>query len=393
MMDSNNTDISILLNKASEGYKQYLRGISSDNGRCRLTRNSRSTPYARCFAIFGFHLLCEKQFLESNKDVLVKGIIEDLKNLKRERRSVGKSLCEDKPYLQLLTFSLSALSILGVSEEGLLNDHIMTDDFLTSFNRLGVFSGNTRSGNHAMFTAIMLCHAHNYMGQDCTAQLDSWVTLHLNYMNKHGFWGSCNSMSHLQFQNGYHQYEIFEYLGTKDVPWEKAASNVASLADSRGHFAPWPGGGACYDYDAVFILTGSQDNSKKYHLLFKRSIETIFSEQNEDGGFCESRRVQPNKIKFIREMLGHILAARGRARYERFRAFLSIMRPRNKRIHTHWSSYSRRWNESNCWDSWFRMLTIARIDVALNPDRISEWGFIDYPGIGYHHLLRNRQAG
>ena len=28
------------------------------------------------------------------------------------------------------------------------------------------------------------------------------------------------------------------------------------MSDKLGHFAPWPGGGgACYDYDAIFMLT------------------------------------------------------------------------------------------------------------------------------------------
>ena len=79
----------------------------------------------------------------------------------------------------------------------------------------------------------------------------------------------------------------------------------------------------------------------------------------------------------------------GEARIERLRQSVTLLRPKHNRIHTHWSQYSRRWNESDLWDSWFRMLTIARIDVALDPKKIVEWGFIDYPGIGFHPLLRH----
>jgi hypothetical protein len=378
------------IKKIKSSCRNFLFSLSTDNCNFRLTPNSEVTPYARCFAIFGLHLLCENQFLMNNKNILVNAIIDDLNILKEERIRAGKSIYEDKPFLQLLTFSLSALSILDVTHKGYLNDHIMTEDFLPSFNRLGVFLGNARSGNHAMFVAIMLCHADKYLRQDSTPKLETWVTLHLDTMNERGFWGSRQSMSHLEFQNGYHQYEIFEYLGTKGVPWEKAASSVASLADKNGHFAPWPGGGACYDYDAVFIMTGSQDNVKRYCRLYEQIIKSICLEQNEDGGFCESRRVNPYTIKFIIEMVEHIFAVKGRAKYERVRAFISLMRPRNKRIVTHWSLYSRRWDESNAWDSWFRMLTIARIDVTMNPSHITEWGFIDYPGIGYHHLFKNK---
>ena len=67
-------------------------------------------------------------------------------------------------------------------------------------------------------------------------------------------------MSHLQFQNGYHQYEIFEYLNTLNVPWDNAAKNVSLLSDMHGHYAPYPGGGGCYDYDAIFMQTCASRN-------------------------------------------------------------------------------------------------------------------------------------
>jgi len=49
----------------------------------------------------------------------------------------------------------------------------------------------------------------------------------------------------------------------------------------------------------------------------------------------------------------------------------------------HALSNRQRWKEVNSWDSRFRMLSIARIQVAFEPGRASEWGgFINYPGIG-----------
>ena len=57
---------------------------------------------------------------------------------------------------------------------------------------------------------------------------------------------------------------------------------------------------------------------------------------------------------------------------------------------THWTKYSRRWGESNLWDTWFRLLTIARIEISLENENINKWGFIKYPGIGYHYLLKDK---
>lgn len=73
---------------------------------------------------------------------------------------------------------------------------------------------------------------------------------------------------------------------------------------------------------------------------------------------------------------------------ERLRYAATLKRPKHDRIHTHWSRYQRRWDESDLWDSWFRMLTLARIECAFDPARAAAWGFIDYPGIGWHPSLR-----
>jgi hypothetical protein len=72
---------------------------------------------------------------------------------------------------------------------------------------------------------------------------------------------------------------------------------------------------------------------------------------------------------------------------ERLRYGLALQRAKHDRIHTHWSGYSRRWDESDLWDSWFRMMTLARIDAALDHQPAAGWGFINYPGIGYHPSL------
>ena len=171
------------LREIKEKYNKYLCKLFVGNHKFKLTSNSEPSPYARCFAIYGFHLIGKNQFLKDNKDALINGIIKDLKNFKEERSRAGKSLNEDKPFLQLLTFSLSALSVLGVSDRGYLNDNIMTNEFRHSFDRLGVLSGKPRSGNHAMFVAIMMCHAQDYMSLDCNAQLSLWVQLLMGKMN------------------------------------------------------------------------------------------------------------------------------------------------------------------------------------------------------------------
>jgi hypothetical protein len=275
-----------------------------------------------------------------------------------------------------------------------LEDHVLpllSVDVERDLQHTGSLDGVPSSGNQAMFLATMLCHAHEYLEKDVAVLIHDWQVLHLNSMNSFGFWGPFKSMTHLQFQNGYHQYEVLDYLKTKNVPWERAADNVALLGDEAGHFAPYPGGGGCYDYDAVYVITGAGTKSVTSHRdLLIRTAETILLEQNVDGGFCESHYIRPRSVSNLLRSTKHIYNSHGTARTERLRQSISLLRPKHDRIVTHWSEYSRHWSESDLWDSWFRMLTIARIDVALDPNRFSEWGFIDYPGIGFHSLLRNR---
>lgn len=375
---------------SKNAYLEFINNCSNKDGLYSLTPNAEPSAYALCFAIFGFYLLGDTETIEQNKLKWDFTLREQLLLTKKERQ-IKSYLNRDKPYLQLLTFTLSALSVLGTLKQDPLSEHVLPlipDDLKEEFQDTGVLDGVPRTGNYAMFLGVILIHARDYLGQETGGLIEQWTQLHVQAMNKFGFWGSNDSMSHLQFQNGYHQYEFLEYMQVESVSWTHAATAVASLADSEGHFAPYPGGGGCYDYDALFILTGAGKKTvRKYSDLLMHTAKTILSEQNDDGGFCESIYVRPRTFSNVMRSLKHVISGRGAARTERLKYSITLLRPKHNRIHTHWSKYSRRWNESDLWDSWFRMLAVAKIDVALNPKRISEWGFINYPGIGYHSAL------
>ena len=222
-------------------------------------------------------------------------------------------------------------------------------------------------------------------------RIQDWVRCHLASINRFGFWGGTRSMTALQFQNGYHQYEILEYLRVKTDKEKIAVNSVARLADRQGHFAPYPGGGGCFDYDAVFILTPEDGIPNRLVAeLLKQTTTTLLSEQQPDGGFCESIYVRPRSPMNAVRSIRHVLDALPNmpAALERLRYALALQRHKYDRIETHWSTYSRHWNESDLWDSWFRMLALARIECAMDRQAAGKWGFIDFPGIGFHPLLR-----
>ena len=80
--------------------------------------------------------------------------------------------------------------------------------------------------------------------------------------------------------------------------------NLFKLVDHRGHFAPYPGGGGCYDYDAIFLLTQESICSTSKHTdLLVKTFNTLINEQNSDGGFCESLYISQKEHLFQEQPL------------------------------------------------------------------------------------------
>jgi len=375
---------------ARRAFEAFTRLCSTGHDDYRLTPRAEPSAYARCFGIY-CQTLSRQPFAPASQTVLADAV----RSAVRQARTSQGPRRRDKAFRQLLAFSLSALAALKALDDPLadLVEEQIPTDVRAELKALGCLDGRPGSGNQAMFLAVFLLHARDFLGANVQPQIDDWIDLHLERMNQSGFWGPDRGRTHLQFQNGYHQYEILEYLGVQNPKAAQARAMVQALADPDGHFAPYPGGGACYDYDAVFVLTpnGRIPNEDTRSLL-QHTASTLMKEQRPDGGFAESLSVRPRSLVNAARFASHIARSTPHPQLfiERLRYGLALQRPRHDRMHTHWSVYSRRWNESDLWDSWFRMLTLARIQVALDPANLSEWGFIDYPGIGYHAGLRKR---
>jgi hypothetical protein len=378
------------INTVKEGYCKFLLNCLQDNGNATLTIEDKyQSPYALCFLIFGLHLLKKNNLIHSNRDRWFFLLKNNINKLKESLLLSSIKIEEDKSYLQLLSFTLSSLYILDYLVSDPLEDHVLpliqTDIFRILENK-GTFKGMGQSGNFSMFYAVLLEHARLYLDIDTNTDIKEWIERHLETINDNGFWGNDKHMTYLQFQNGYHQYEMLHYFGAGNKLYDKAATNVALMADEYGHYAPYPGGGGCFDYDAVFILTIANIDIVDRNIdLLNKTFQSILKSQNTDGGFSESHFIRPLGIKNILLMLNNIIKSdNNSSRFECLKYCLTLLRSKHNNINTHWSINARRWSESNLWDSWFRMLTIARIDVLRNKNNRTNWGFINYPGIGYY---------
>jgi hypothetical protein len=377
------------LNQISQNYLRFIAACADKESQYRLTLVADTSPYACCFAIFGLHLV--GQAIKSSEALYYS---EYLRCALRKRRRLAGETPKDKPYRQLLAFTLSALTVLDTLRDDPLEDLVTEQipfDVSAELERWGCLKGVPGSGNQAMFLAIFMIHARDNLGLMTQKKIDEWVDLHMDHMNPLGFWGGSTKMTHAAFQNGYHQYEILEYLGVSDPKMFIAAQEVMVLADVKGHFAPYPGGGGCYDYDATFVLTpeGRPANDSAKDVLH-RLAASLRKEQNPDGGFAESLLVRPRSLSSLSHSIRHIGSAGSNISLllERLRWAAILQRPKHDRITTHWSHYSRTWGESNLWDSWFRMLALMRIEWALKPTPVSAQRFINFPGIGFHPAVR-----
>ena len=376
------------MNAARAQAANFVKAAEIGKGDFALVHAGTPSLFARPTAVLAAVLLGGVDGLPGDRGVLASKLRADLRSYFQERR--GGQTITDKPLMQALTLTLSALAALGSLQEDPLEDLIqpmLSVDVRAVLDEVGALHGRPQSGNLAMCLAVVLIHARRFLGVDTAAGLDTWVELHLAHMNRFGFWGRDQGMTHLQFQNGYHQYEMFEYLQVDNPKLSAAAQAVATLADSSGHFAPYPGGSSCYDYDAVFILTaGGSVPDAGIRSLLEKTAGSILHQQSEDGGFCESRHVRPRSIANAQRFSHQVVSAWNRPSLfvERLRYALTLQRPKHDEIHTHWSDDGRGWDESNLWDTYFRLLALARIDVALNGSRALPWGFLAYPGIGHH---------
>lgn len=371
--------------------KDFVKSSFDGNIDFCFTSKSDSTAFSRCFGVFCYNFLGMNADLEPKNMEIAKAICDDLASYKLFREVNCANILLDKHYMQLLAFSLSALSIVSPST---LNNLEVTkligsiDDLEKATNFAVRQPEVPQYGNINMAHGVLLVWLVETGRLADRAILDSWIQNHLLKMNDFGFWGRATKPTYIQFQNGYHQYEIFDYLLT-DVPKEiRASKMVASMADAHGGFAPYPGGGGCYDYDAIHMLTRSTaSNNNIYKPLLYEAAKYIITKQNSDGGFCDTHDVRPRSFNNLQKIMLHIFSEQPDM-YSRLRHCITMLRPAHNRYNTHFTSYQREWSESNLWDTWFRLMALDRIKRVLTNENKSDSGYIDFPGIGFDHIAK-----
>ena len=91
------------------------------------------------------------------------------------------------------------------------------------------------------------------------------------------------------------------------------------------------------------MLTSKFVNDFGQQNVLKKTLNSIIDEQNDDGGFCESKYMRRNVlIKFI-NMINHIIFQPKHVKLRSILINLNLLRYKNRNIITHWTPTDRRW--------------------------------------------------
>jgi hypothetical protein len=170
-------------------------------------------------------------------------------------------------------------------------------------------------------------------------------------------------------QNGFHQFEIYFY-------WKRHLQRLAQIVDvglmmqdRDGFFGPTPGGDACHDYDTIHTLVTAhrlaEYRNNDIADCLKKAAAAIRSNQNSDGGFCQSRKQVCSRMDLMRHFPFYFSGHHPYLWYYRARRTFGVFLRKEQIIQTGWTKEGRAWADSNLWDTWFRCLALAEIESVL----------------------------
>jgi len=227
-----------------------------------------------------------------------------------------------------------------------------------------------------MFYAIII---FNETRDNRDFRINDWFDYMNKNMNSDGFWGK----KHITYsmQNGYHQYEIYNFF-KRTAPKNLNIKKILKSQDRQGHFGPFLGGGGCYDFDTVDLIY--KINDSKYNKNIDKALlklyNNLLNEQQKDGGFCESPYISNYKKSILRIFTYTILNFNIPRLKFLIRTLLSF--GSNLILVTHWSPNHRKYNQSDTWNSWFRLLTLCKIKSRLEKSEDKSKIF-PFPGIAF----------
>jgi glycosyltransferase involved in cell wall biosynthesis len=173
-----------------------------------------------------------------------------------------------------------------------------------------------------------------------------------------GLWGTSHGASLLNSVAAtYHFIPFYEYVHRPVLYTKRIIDSALTLQQADGLFGAEPGGGACEDLDAMYLLAAltrrASYRAEEIKRALIRSHWAVWNLQNEDGGFCYARRHTAETSRY-----------------------------------SSWAAMEAELRESDVWSTWFRLLALATVRATYPGDLppLGEWQFRRWPALGYHRL-------
>lgn len=356
----------------------WLQTLKIPGSPCRykLSPSSDDSIFSTCFALFILDLFKETdRFTDEERKYWI-SYIQSFQNKELGYFEPEQYYLKDKERnrFQLTCFCLSALDILGAKPRYSLKFIELwktSDDIKEYLLEKGCHEGKGGSGNKAMFLAIFLTYEYERTKKrDLFEKINAWFEFHNETQNQNGFWGDDkSSLFYHGFQNGFHQLLIYFYWNRTVNRLNKIVDIILKIQDRDGFFAPTPGGGGCWDYDAIHILVNAYRllNYKRNQIADSliKAFHSIRINQKNVSGFCQSKQNPKNLVDLFKYLPFFLYGEIPYLWYYRIRKSLGSLFRKKNTIPTGWTKVGRNWKESNLWDTWLRCLTLAEISHTI----------------------------
>jgi glycosyltransferase involved in cell wall biosynthesis/SAM-dependent methyltransferase len=351
---------------------------SGIHARCEAWLESTSTPTGFRFTTGGFEtvtstcmgvLIAEGLGLQlPNRDSIVSSILE------AQDQATGRFLeplagsippageLHDRIYLDSKTtyYALHALDALGAQPRyplQFLEEYSRKERIIQWLSDLD-WGNPWRESNLVMHMLSALLFSLRWEGNLWAAERyhDVLDWLDARQDPRTGLWGTERGASLLNAVAGaYHFIPFYRYARRPVRGWSKIVDACLELQNGDGLFAPYAGGGACEDADAIDLLctavrvTGQLRSDVRQALA--RAFWAIWNMQRPDGSFPYSN-----------------------------------VEDESSYCYSSWPAMEARIGGGDLWATWFRLCALHTIHALLGEDLPDpgRWTFRRMPGLGFH---------
>jgi hypothetical protein len=375
------------------GALRYLASLRRGPADYAMTRELGGSLFTACFAYFVRHLLADAERTEDAAALaaaLDAGQDPVTGSWAAGRAGTHADHTRAHADWQLASFAVSALAALGrppAHPLRFLEPFRAPEAVRDYLDGLAWERNPWNSGNRALFLGALLSGP---AGQEAggPAALDAWFAWHDRHARPSGFWGEGHRSDwYVGMGGAAHQYLLYHFHRREPPHLRAAVDRVLDMQYPDGRFWPVPGGGSCYELDALEILAvgraWSDDRRDAIAEAARRATDVALSSRNADGGFCWAARRWFDGPDAWRAFTG---PGDLRTRVWTLRALANahVLRHEEAR-RTAWVEGAHPVGVSSVYDTWFRLLTLATATRVTSDPRTDgvAWTAIPAPNWGY----------